>query len=148
MNELALSYWTIFGIVCIALEFLLPGFVLSFLGLGAFTVSTFVYLGYVSDITMQLCTFFISSIIYLFTIRIVILQYFPTETRKGNVNEDDEVIGQTVEVVETINIGELGRITHSDSSWKARSNGSDVIKKGDKVKIVGRDNITWLVEKL
>mgnify|MGYP000512614670 CR=1 FL=1 len=75
MNELVISYWTIFGIVCIALEFLLPGFVLSFLGLGAFTVSLLVHFGYISDIPMQFSAFFISSIIYLFTLRILSISF-------------------------------------------------------------------------
>ena len=146
MNDI--SYWTIFGIVCFFLELLLPGFVLSFLGLGAVTVSVLVHYGYLSDITMQFSTFFILSIIYLFTLRVLILHYFPTDTIKANVNEDDEVIGQTAKVLEAINVGASGRIEHSDSSWSAKSHSSEPIKKGELVKIIGRDNITWLVEKI
>ena len=43
---------------------------------------------------------------------------------------------------------EIGRVEHSGSSWQARSEGGQIILKGQQAKIVGRDNITWIVQKI
>ena len=47
-----------------------------------------------------------------------------------------------------INSNEFGRIEHGGSSWKARSDGGQTILKGEQAKIVGRENITWIVKKV
>ena len=53
-----------------------------------------------------------------------------------------------VEIVADINSGEFGRVEHSGSSWQARAEGGQPILKGEQVKIIGRDNITWIVQKI
>ena len=58
------------------------------------------------------------------------------------------MIGSIVEIVADINSGELGRVEHSGSSWQARAEGDQTILKGEQVKIIGRDNITWIVQKI
>jgi membrane protein implicated in regulation of membrane protease activity len=148
MNELLFTIWLGFGIFCVIAEFLLPGLVIVFIGLGALTVVLGLHLGYIETIAGQLTTFFVSSIVYVFTLRLFLLRLIPTNTKKENVNEDENVLGEIAEVVETISSGEFGRIQHSDSSWKAKANSDAEILKGEKVKIVGRDNITWIVEKI
>ncbi len=148
MNELFFKIWIGFGILCIVAEFLIPGLVVVFVGLGALTVVLGMHLGYIIELPAQLITFFISSIIYIFTLRFLFLRLIPTDTKKENINEDDNVLGQIVEVTETISSGKLGRIQHSDSTWQAKSQDEEEILKGEKVKIVGRDNITWLVTKI
>ena len=64
------------------------------------------------------------------------------------IDEDDEVIGSIVEVVEDISSDEIGRVEQSGSSWQARAEGDQTILKGEQVEIVGRDNITWMVKKI
>ena len=58
------------------------------------------------------------------------------------------MIGSIVELVADINSDELGRVEHSGSSWQARAEGDQTIIKGEQVKIIGRDNITWIVQKI
>ena len=58
------------------------------------------------------------------------------------------MIGSLVEVVEDISKRKLGRIKHSDSTWQARTEDEVTILKGEKVKVIGRDNITWIVQKI
>ena len=131
-----------------AIEFLVPGLVMVFVGLGALTVALGMHLGYIDGVLQQFTTFFISSIIYLLTLRFLVLRFVPTVTRKENIDEDEEVMGSIVEIVADINSGEFGRFEHSGSSWQARAEGDQTILKGEQVKIIGRDNITWIVQKI
>lgn len=147
MNDLILQLWLAIGLVCIITELFIPGLVVIFVGLGALTVASGIYLGYVNNITTQLSTFFISSLIYLLTLRMIFIHYFPTNAQKENIDEDENVFGQVALVVELIPAHGVGRIQHSDSTWPARSHSDFEIAKGAKVKIIGRENITWIVEK-
>jgi len=148
MNSLAFSLWLGSGIFLMAIEFLVPGLVMVFVGLGALTVALGMHLGYIDEIVQQFITFFISSIIYLLTLRFLVLRFVPSVTRKENIDEDEEVMGSIVEIVADINSGEFGRVEHSGSSWQARAEGDQTILKGEQVKIIGRDNITWIVQKI
>ena len=148
MNDLAFSVWLGSGIFLMAIEFLVPGLVLVFVGLGALTVALGMQLGYIDEIPQQFTTFFISSIIYLLTLRFLVLRFVPSVTRKANIDEEEEVMGSIVELVADINSGEFGRVEHSGSSWQARAEGDQTILKGEQVKIIGRENITWIVQKI
>ena len=148
MNDFDFSLWLGSGIFLMATELLLPGLVMVFVGLGALTVAFGMYFGYIDGYVHQLMTFFISSSIYLLTLRFLVLRFVPADTRKENIDEDEEVIGSIVELVEDINSGEFGRVKHSGSSWQARAEGDQTILKGEQVKIIGRDNITWIVQKI
>jgi len=148
MENLAFSLWLGSGIFLMAIEFLVPGLVMVFVGLGSLTVVFGMYFGYIDGILQQFITFFISSIIYLLTLRFLVLRFVPSVTRKENIDEDEEVIGSIVELVADINSGEFGRVEHSGSSWQARAEGDQTILKGEQVKIIGRDNITWIVQKI
>ena len=148
MENLAFSLWLGSGIFLKAIEFLVPGLVLVFVGLGSLTVVFGMHFGYIDGILQQFITFFISSIIYLLTLRFLVLRFFTSVTRKENIDEDEEVMGSIVELVADINPGEFGRVEHSGSSWQARAEGDQTILKGEQVKIIGRDNITWIVQKI
>lgn len=148
MNDFIFKFWLGFGIFLMIIEFLLPGLVLVFIGLGALTVVLGLHLGFIETVLEQFITFFISSIFYLLTLRFLILRFIPTSTKKENINEDDDVVGSIVEVIVEISPGKLGRVIHSDSTWQAKANTEDTILVGEKVKIIGRDNITWIVQKI
>ena len=148
MNSLAFSLWLSSGIFLTAVEFLVPGLVMVFVGLGSLTVVFGMHFGYIDGILQQFIAFFISSIIYLLTLRFLVLRFVPSVTRKENIDEDEEVMGSIVEIVADINSGEFGRVEHSGSSWQARAEGDQTILKGEQVKIIGRDNITWIVQKI
>ena len=148
MSDIAFSLWLSSGIFLIAVEFLVPGLVMVFVGLGALTVALGMHLGHVDGVLEQFITFFISSIIYLLSLRFLVLRFVPSASRKENIDEDEEVMGSIVELVVDINPGEFGRVEHSGSTWQARAEGDQTILKGEQVKIIGRDNITWIVQKI
>ncbi len=147
MFETMLYFWLGFGAVLIIGEMVLPGLVSVFLGLGALTVAAMMHFGHIDNLAHQLITWFISSTVYIFSLRLVVVRYYPSDKEKLNINEDEAMIGQVVEVVETIPKGKSGRIRHGGSAWPARSNSEDDIKKGEQVQIKGRKNISWIVER-
>ena len=69
MSDLAFSLWLSSGIFLIAVEFLVPGLVMVFVGLGALTVALGMHFGHVDVVLEQFITFFVGSIIYLLTLR-------------------------------------------------------------------------------
>ena len=148
MDGIAFIIWLSLGFFFMVSEFLVPGLVMTFVGLGALTVALGMYLGYIDSLVQQFLIFFISSIIYLLPLRFLVISFVPTNRRKVNIDEDKEVIGKIVEIISDINSNEFGRIEHGGSSWKARSDGGQTILKGEQAKIVGRENITWIVKKV
>ena len=141
------QFWLVFGVMLIIAEALLPGLVSIFIGFGAMTVAAFIHYNYVDNVASQLVVWFVASTIYIFTLRLLIMKFYPSDTQKQNINEDQLVMGQEVEVVETIVAGGSGRISYGDSTWQAVSKYNEDIKIGEKVKVLNRENITWLVER-
>jgi membrane protein implicated in regulation of membrane protease activity len=129
------------------LEFLLPGLVSVFVGLAALTVGFLYHYGIIESILLQALLWMIISLIYCFTLRILVIKIYPTDTEIQNVNEDIDIIGSIVEVVESIPENGEGRVLQGDSTWPAKSKNGEAISDGEKVKIVERDNITWIVSK-
>jgi len=148
MENLVFILWLGFGVFCVVGEFLLPGLVMVFVGMGALTVALGMHLELINSIPNQFIVFFVSSLLYLLTLRFLVLRLVPTSTRKEDIDEDNQVIGSLVEVVEDISKRKIVRIKHSDSTWQARTEDEVTILKGEKVKVIGRDNITWIVQKI
>jgi len=78
MENLAFSLWLGSGIFLMAIEFLVPGLVMVFVGLGSLTVVFGMHFGYIDGILQQFITFFISSIIYLLTLRFLVFRFVPS----------------------------------------------------------------------
>ena len=141
------EFWLGFGILLVLAEAILPGLVSIFVGMGALTVAALMHYHYLDSVASQFLAWFISSIVYIFSLRMLAMKYYPTDTIVQKTDDDIAVIGQRVEVVETIPPGGTGRIAHSDSTWNAISRDSQEIQSGEEVRVIGRDNITWLVER-
>ncbi len=148
MFETMFKFWLIFGAVLIFAEFFLPGLISVFIGLGAFSVAGLLYLNYIDSVPAQLMAWFISSTIYFFSLRLLVIRFYLSDTEKQNINEEQAMIGKVVEVVQRISGHNSGRIRHGESTWTALNQGDDEIKEGEKVMIVGQDNISWIVKKV
>jgi len=147
MNFYGIGFWWIFGIILTLAEFLLPGLVVVFLGFGAFVVATLLHFGIIYGLFQEIITWFISSLIFLFTLRFAVIMYYPSDTRVDQIDEDDAVIGEITTLLEDISKDKKGRIKHSESTWSVISENGEEIKAGSKVEIIGRDNLTWIVKK-
>ena len=140
-------FWWILGFLLIILEFILPGLVVVFVGLGAITVAILKYWGIVDDIITQFLIWFISSIIYCFTLRILVVKMYPSDKKFHNIDEDNNIIGQAATVMNVSDNKGNFRIKHSYSTWNARTKDGCEVKEGEEVIIIGRDSLTILVKK-
>ncbi len=140
------SFWWIFGISLVALEFVLPGLVSVFVGLGALTVAGMMHFRVVNQLPEQFIVFIASSSLYIFSLRLLVMRWYPSDTERKNIEADDDLIGSLMTVVEEIPAGGVGRVTHADTTWKAMSREGRAVAVGEDVEIVGRENITWIVK--
>ena len=135
--------WFVCGIVMIFLEFTLPGVILVFFGVGAVITSILVWIGLLPSPFSQLLVFGVSSLGLLFGLRKYASKFFKGGSKE---EEDDEYSGKPARVTEKIVPGELsGKVFFEGSDWKADS--KEIIEEGVSVKVIGKNNITLIVEK-
>ncbi|MCP5047372.1 MAG: NfeD family protein [bacterium] len=140
--------WAIIGIMLVIFEFLIPGLVLAFFGIGALITALTTWIGITPTLAPQLMVFIISSILLLVFLRKFMKKTFlggSKETGTGrNVNVE---MGKIVPVIEYIQPGEVGgKVRYQGSNWLARA--TEPVAPGESVRITGSDNLTLIVEKI
>ncbi len=139
--------WLIIGIIFIALEFVIPGLVISFFGLGAMVTALTTVVGLTSGFNFQVIVFIVASLASLFLLRRYMKKVFMGKSEGDGVNEFNLDIGKVVPVIQTIDPKKsTGRIKYQGTLWNASAN--ELIPEGESVRIVGRENITIKVEKI
>ncbi|MBN2701862.1 MAG: NfeD family protein [Methylohalobius sp. ZOD2] len=139
--------WLIGGVVLMWLEFILPGGIVFFLGLGATLVSVLLYTGLIEGWLEAFTTWFIGSLALLFGLRGVVQKFIPAQVSKAKTDEDLDAYNQIVEVCERIPAQGEGRIAFRGSTWTARNYHQDGdLEAGTPVRIIYRDNLVWYVE--
>ena len=148
MQDFDLSLiWFIGGVALMLLEFIIPGGIVFFLGLGATLVSVLLYAGLIDGWLQAFTTWFIGSLALLFGLRGVVQKIIPAEVEKGKTDEDLDAYNHVVEVAEAIPANGEGRIVFRGSTWAARNyHGDQPVEKDGRVRIVFRDNLVWVVE--
>ncbi len=137
-------FWLVVGILLAAVELVVPGAVLVFVGLGALTSATMIYFGLIDSWVIAFICWFISSIVYLFTLRGIALRLFPGDEEVANTDEDREMMGQIVLVHTEISPQQAGRIHFLDTTWVAES--KSLCEISSQVKIVSRRGNVFVVE--
>ncbi|MBN2424019.1 MAG: NfeD family protein [Calditrichaceae bacterium] len=135
--------WFIIGLVFILLEFIMPGFIIVFFGVGAW-VTSLVCLVFDINLTAQLFLFIIISVLSLQIFRKYLKTRFFSDNEKIGDILEDEFIGKTAIVEVPIKAGFEGRVMFKGAQWTATSEAD--IKKGAKVKIIDKESITLKVE--
>lgn len=139
--------WFIGGVVLMVLEFVLPGGIVFFLGLGATLVALLLHLGLIDGWLQAFTTWFIGSLALLFGLRGLVQKIIPAEVERGKTDEDLDAYNQTAKVCERIPAQGEGRIDFRGSTWVARNYHNDQdLEPGTKVRIIFRDNLAWMVE--
>ena len=105
----------------VILESLVPGGIIIFLGFSAIIVGGGLYMGYINDMVTAFLTWFILSIVSMLFLRSLFIKYFEGDTSLDNVDEDEDLKGGIVEVVEEILPHKEGRVRFRDSTWVALS---------------------------
>ncbi len=141
-------FWIILAAVFIVAELVIPGGIIIFLGIAGLIVAISMKLGFVASWANALTLWFISSLVLVVLLRGIAQKMVGGDSSVANTDEDVDAMGEIVEVVKTIGPGEAkGRVVLRDIRWNAVSDGSE-IPAGEKAKIVYRDNITLVVEKI
>ena len=134
--------WFIIGFLFFLLEFALPGFILFFFGIGAWTVAGITLF---SDISLNVQLF-----IFLGTSLLTVLLFRNwLKNKLGMMNPpkhilQDEIIGKTAKAETPIQPGQQGKVYFKGSSWSATS--ADTIHAGEEVIITGYESILLIVK--
>ncbi|HNR69414.1 MAG TPA: NfeD family protein [bacterium] len=136
--------WFVIGLVCLLLEFILPGIVIVFFGIGAWIVALLLLL-LPMPIEYQLLIFISSSLFLLMALRRNLQKWFFKE------NADDlltmqEYVGEKAIVVEAIAGKMPGKVELHGTRWEAEAECE--IAVGTPVIVRGKKNLTLLVEPL
>lgn len=134
--------WFIIGFILFLLEFVVPGLILFFFGVGAWIVAI---IALFMDLTVntQLFIFVISSVVSIFLLR----DWIKSRIYGGPHSKDlleDEFSGKTAVALSKISPENNGTIDFKGTTWPASS--SDTIEVGEKVTIIGNDSIILIVQ--
>ena len=138
--------WFGAGALLMLTEFLIPGLVVVFLGLGAILVALGRWLHLLEGEISSFTAWFIISLVLVISLRQFLTRFVPAETSYQSPEEDLNAYGTVVEVLEVVDDqNKDGRIRFQGSSWPATClKGS--IAGGNKARLLYRDNVVWVVE--
>lgn len=138
--------WFSIGVILILLEFMVPGVILVFFGIGAVLTAALTWLGILPGPTWQLIFFCVCSLGLLFGLRRYFGKFFKGDVAgEEDYSESREYAGQRARVTTTISPNSPdGRIQFEGTEWKAVS--YRYIAEGEIVEIVEKTNITFTVK--
>ncbi len=135
--------WAVFGLLLIGAEFIVPGFVVFFFGMGAILTSlATLFLPFLRGaIGFQALIWTGLSLISFAFLRKKFAAIF--KGRLGNKSEEDP-LGKIAVVTEEITPDKPGRILFQGTTWRAISY-TESFAPGQKVRILESDNLTFTV---
>ena len=135
------TLWMILGVVLLILEFIVPGLLLLFFGVGAILTAV-IRLWIPIDINAQILVFMISSVVLLVTLR-KLLKPLMSGGMLGQVPDVDTYNGLSARVTVAIDPPRPGKVEFNGSEWSARA--AHPSSADTQVTIVHRDNLTLVV---
>ncbi len=135
--------WFAVGVLLLLLEFLSPGVIILFFGIGAWLVAVLCLMLDLS-INMQLSLFILSSLFLLISLR----KWFKTlflEPNEAGEEALSEFVGKKAIVTQKIT-ATGGKVEFQGSYWGAEA--GTIIPQGTAGEIGGRNNITLIVKPL
>jgi membrane protein implicated in regulation of membrane protease activity len=143
-----LTFWFVLGFILLIIEFLTPGVVALFFGLGAWVVLLILAFAPI-PVWAQWLVFSVSSIVFLVLLRKHVIRWFATfkSSKKDSLSEPmvaRRYLGQEVDVLEDILPGRPGPVELNGTRWMAKT---DVgLSKGDRARIVALEELTFRIE--
>jgi membrane-bound ClpP family serine protease len=140
--------WFLLGLALILLEFVVPGVILVFFGIGAWAAAVTTYFGLTASFQSQLLVFAVASVLLLVVLRKWIKGKFYGHV--ANVQDQtqnlDEFSGHSVAVLQDVIPDKMeGVVEFKGARWRADSD--EHIKKGEIAIITGVDGIILKVRK-
>ena len=137
--------WFFIGLGLVLLEFIIPGVIIVFFGIGAW-VTSLLMVFFNFGINTQLVIFLASSLILLVILRKKVQNMFVGKSNEADNIDIDQVVGTKVKVVEKIGLNDKGKVLFNGTNWNAIS---DVeIAENEIVEIIEKDNLTLKVKPL
>jgi membrane protein implicated in regulation of membrane protease activity len=134
--------WFGIGMVFFLLEFILPGFILFFFGIGAWIVAILTLFTDIS-LNIQLIIFLASSLMSVLLFRNWIKSKLGMDSKSPQILED-EYVGKIARAETAIAPGIHGKVEFKGASWDATSN--DTIAAGEDVIITETRSILLIVK--
>ena len=134
------SIWLFLVIIMIIIELLTVNLVTIWVALGA--LITFLLTYFISNVTIQLIIFFLTTILALILTKPLVKKYIKVNIVKTNASS---VIGQTGIVTIDIEPFNYGEVKVSGKYWTAKSD--EVIKSGSQVEILAIEGVKLIVRK-
>ena len=137
--------WFLIGLVLLIMEFVSPGLIIAFFGVGAWIVALVCLITDIG-INTQLIIFIIASVLSLLCMRKWLKGIFLGHAvSKQNLKENlEEFIGQKAVVKEKIIPKSGGKVEFHGTNWIAEAD--EEIAEGVMVRIISKDNITLKVK--
>jgi inner membrane protein len=136
--------WAVLGLILIALEGVIPGFVIFFFGAGALVTALAALIpGLGTAYALQAIIWMLSSLGTFGLFRKKLAKVFRGKLISA---KSDEYIGRRAVVIEKISPGTPGRIKLNGTSWRADSM-TEEIAEGEEVEILEKDGLTFIVTK-
>jgi len=136
-------WWFIVGLICIASEVVLPGFIIIFFGVGAWITAILYWFGLAGSFDAQLIMFLVSTAVTLVLFRKKGKRYFEGKVsrRMAPGGDLEEFVNEQATVTSTIPAGSAGgKVEFHGTLWNATS--PVEIGKGTVVNVVRRENLT------
>lgn len=132
--------WLIAGILLLLLEFAIPGVLVVFFGFGALLTALLTLITGMG-VWLQFLSFAVFSLIFLFLLRKKLMNIL---SGSNVLDPDDEFIGKKGIAEADIPSSQVGRIVFRGTQWNAIS--ETPITKGQRVTIIGKEGITFMVK--
>ncbi|WP_285008512.1 NfeD family protein [Pedobacter faecalis] len=133
--------WFCIGFAFFLLEFLLPGFILFFFGVGAWIVAIMTLMAEVS-VNTQILVFIGSSVITVLLLRNWLKAKFGTTVNDTEL--EDEFVGKVGQAETNIGPNQQGKVEFKGTMWDAISD--EPILAGENVLITGTKSIKLIVK--
>ncbi len=140
--------WFLVGLVLMLMEFVIPGFVVFFFGVGAWIVALICLFSNIS-LNFQLIIFLVSSVLLLVLLRKWMSTVFVGYKKHGRPSDDglSEFLGKKAVVTKAIDPVAGGKIELHGTSWGAETEGNEPLEEGTVVEITGKQGLTLKVRK-
>jgi membrane protein implicated in regulation of membrane protease activity len=138
--------WSLIGLALMILEFILPGLVVFFFGLGALLVAVLCAVMEPS-LNLQLVVFMAASVALFVTLRRFFREIFAGDAGQVEQGQEDRnFTGSRVRVVEAIQPPATGKVELNGTLWNADA--PEALDAGDWAEVVSRHNLVLNVRKV
>ena len=133
--------WFLIGLGLVLAEFMIPGAILVFFGVGAGIAALTTWIGLTDSLAWQIIVFSVSSVALLLMLRRRLKgQFLGHTSSEQDLDHDlEEFAGKVVPVTQAIRPGQNGRVELKGAGCQASSDQS--FEPGDRVVITGLDGI-------